>query len=218
MLARHASRDDRVKGIVELLARAEGTELAWTTRGGITAALWPGEPEVGQSVAIVRPGWVAIGPSAEVSRFAAIASRPGAELLPGFAMPWDGEHSVVEEGAGLQATGRGLMGDEGQEPHYPDHFELLIRNDAQGNVGCSWQGFYPDATIAEAARAHWESRRAEYAENPLLSLFGLSSAVENARFTIEGGRVGFRLDLTLLQMSRLIRFATPVLVGARRRS
>jgi hypothetical protein len=217
MLARHASRDDRVRGIVELLARAEGTELAWTTRDGVAAALWPGEPEVVQSVAIIRPGWVAIGPSAEVSRFAAIAAREGGELLPGIPMPWDGEHSVVDDGAGLQATGRGLMGDEGQLPYYPDRFELLIENDAQGNVGCGWTGFYPDAAEAESARAHWESRRAEYADNPLLSLFGLASAVQNARFTIDGPRVAFRLDLTLLQMSRLIRFATPMLVGASRR-
>ncbi len=182
----------------------------------MTAAIWPGEPEVVQSVAIVRPGWVAIGPSAEVSRFVALASRDGCDLVNGVTMPWNAEHSVVDDGAGLQATGRGLMGEEDQQPHYPDRFDLLIRNDAQGNIACTWTGYYPDGAQAEAARDHWDARRAEYADNPLLSLFGLASAVQNARFTSEGTRLGFHLDLTLLQMSRLIRFATPILVGARR--
>ena len=62
----------------------------------------------------------------------------------------------------------------------------------------------------------WETRRLEYAGNPFLGLLGLGGPVQAARFTAIEDHVQIQLDLSLLQMSRLIRFATPMLVGARR--
>jgi hypothetical protein len=50
----------------------------------------------------------------------------------------------------------------------------------------------------------------------MLSLLGLSSAIESSRFQADGGDLHIEISLTLLQMSRLVRFATPVLVGGRR--
>jgi hypothetical protein len=215
LLAKHRADEARVRTFAERVAEERGAPLEWAMRDGVAAAYWPGEDSVVQSVALPRPKWLVLGPSAEVSRMVAISQNGGGQLVPEVAMPWD-QGDVTDGGAGLQATGRGIMGGEERLPFYPLRFDVRIENDAAGNVTCRWAGYYEDAASAAAARDHWDGRRREYAGNPLLAVLGLRSAIEGATFGTTGDRIDFRLDLTLLQMSRLIRFATPILVGARR--
>ncbi len=216
MLARHNSTVDEVKQFVIDIAQSQGRTVEWGEHQGIPTADWPGEPEVEQSVALPRDNWLVLGPSAEVARFIALSRAQGTELVPGFPMPWDGG-SVVDEGAGLMGSGRGIMGGEEERPHYPDRFKVRIWGDENGNVTARWEGSFDDPAEAAEARAFWDSRRLEYADNPMLSLLGLSSAIQGAEFEAEGGELHLQLSLTQLQMSRLVRFATPVLVGGRHR-
>jgi len=215
MLARHNAPLEQVREFVVAIAASQGQEVEWGEHDGIPVAGWPGEAEVVQSVALPRDNWLVLGPSSEVARFIAISKTEGSELVSGFPMPWDGG-AVVDEGAGLMGTGRGVMGGEEERPHYPDNFSMRIWGESDGGVTARWQGHFEDAAEAEAAQAHWGARRDEYAGNPMLSLLGLSSAIEGAHFTRDEGDLEFQLTLTQLQMSRLVRFATPVIVGGRR--
>jgi hypothetical protein len=218
MLARHRSSVEDVQALIVAIARSQGHQIVWGQHQGIPVAEWPGEPEVVQSVALPREDWLVIGPSAEVSRVIAISRSSSTELVEGFPMPWDGG-AVVEDGVGLMGSGRGVMGggeDIEDRPHYPDRFKVRIWGDEQGNVRARWDGSFDDPAEAAGALQYWEARRAEYAGNPMLSLLGLSSAIESSRFQADGGDLHIEISLTLLQMSRLVRFATPVLVGGRR--
>jgi hypothetical protein len=215
MLARHNSTVEEVKQLVVDIARSQGHTVEWGEHQGIPAADWPGEPEVEQSVALPRDNWLVLGPSAEVARLIALSRTDGCELVPGFPMPWD-DGSVVDEGAGLMGSGRGIMGGEEERPHYPDRFKVRIWGDENGDVTARWEGSFDDPDDAAEAREYWDSRRQEYANNPMLSLLGLSSAIEDAEFEADGGELHLQISLTQLQMSRLVRFATPVLVGGRR--
>ncbi|MBW2464093.1 MAG: hypothetical protein JRH11_20760, partial [Deltaproteobacteria bacterium] len=186
------------------------------THDGIPVADWPGEGDIAQSVAMIRPNWLALGPSAEVARFIAMARAGSTEIVTGFPMPWEGDGSVVEEEFGLMGESRGGAEGAVARPHLPNEYSFRISNDAEGNITARWVALFPDAAAVAAASEHWDAQRREYAGNPMLSLLGLSSALEGARFESDANQLTFSLHLTLIQMSRLIRFMTPMIVGGRR--
>lgn len=216
MLARHTASVERVRGFVVAIAEARGETLEWEDHHGIPVADWPGEAEVEQSVAIARPNWLVLGPSAEVARFVAMAQAGDTEIVPGFPMPWEGDGLVVEPDVGLMGDSRGLAVGAERRPHQPREFTFRMSNDAAGNVTARWHGTYDDAAENAAAAEFWDGQRSDYASNAMLSLLGLSSALEEARFEVADTSLDFSLSLTLLQMSRLIRFMTPMIVGGRR--
>ncbi len=216
MLARHSASPDRVRAFVVAIAESRGETLEWGMHDGVPVADWPGEADIAQSVAMVRPNWLAVGPSAEVARFIAMTRAGSTEIVPGFPMPWEGDGPVVEEEFGLMGESRGGAEGAVARPHFPTEFSFRISNDAEGNVTARWVALFEDAAGVAAASEHWDAQRREYAGNPMLSLLGLSSALEGARFESNENQLTFSLHLTLIQMSRLIRFMTPMIVGGRR--
>ena len=210
VMVRHNSPLARAEQIVASYAASRGDAPPEWREGpnGTRQTTWPGEPDVDQALLLIPNGWLVLGPREEVNRIAMIRSTPTPEILSGLA--WTEDVQLTDADYDLQASGR-----TDREParFRPNHFMLTAHAGERDAIRLRWTGEYASADLADAARQHWEGRRDEYAGNVFLRLVGLAAPVEAGEFQRSGAELTFNMTLTPAQLGRLIRFATPMLVG-----
>ena len=214
MSGRYVGDETKVREAVARMAAARGETVRWRRERGFDVARWPNPDTTERVIALVGPQSFTITRTEDLPRVIGVARERRREAeraaqAAGTPVPDDAEALLsMAEGEVLSLEIEGARAFvRGPVDNIPERVRAAVRELPNARVEVVADGTFESAEQASAGRDFWDRMRASYARNALVSLVGLGSALDEATLTVEGDTLHFRTELTLRQISIVLRYA-----------